>query len=102
MNAPVVVRIVGVPASCGEGGKDPWREVAAWTSGQLVAYFGEAVRVEYFDLFDPTCPILPSGTELPAVLVDGEVFSSGGKISVPAIRKQLEALGVAPARVEST
>jgi len=31
---------------------------------------------------------------LPLVLVNGEVLSSGGKISVPAIRKRIEALGL--------
>ncbi len=97
MSSPVVVRIVGARVACSDGLKDSWREVAAWASGQLVGYFGGAVEVEYFDLFDPACPLLPSGSQLPAVLVDGELFSSGGKISVPAIRKHLEVMGIAPA-----
>jgi hypothetical protein len=34
--------------------------------------------------------------QLPLVLVNGQVLSSGGKISVPAIQRHLEALGLAP------
>jgi hypothetical protein len=30
------------------------------------------------------------------VLIDGQVFSSGGKLSMPAIRRHLDALGVSP------
>ncbi len=69
-----------------------WREVATWTAGQLAARFGEAVRVEYFDMFNPACPSLPPGAQLPVVYVNGELFSSGGKISSPAIRKRVEQL----------
>jgi hypothetical protein len=46
------------------------------------------------DLFDPACPPLPPDAQLPLVLVNAEVLSSGGKISVPAIRKRLEAFGL--------
>ena len=94
MNLPVVVQIVGAPVACQDGVKDTWREVASWAAGQLVSRFGERVRVDYFDLFDPACPALPPNVELPLVLVSGELLTSGGKISVPAIRKRLEALGI--------
>ncbi len=97
MSAQAVVRIVGSLVACQEGVKDTWREVAAWAAGQLAARFGSAVQVEYFDLFDPGCPALPPGAELPVVLVNQEVISCGGKISVPAIRKYLEAAGIKPA-----
>ncbi|GAB4414248.1 MAG: hypothetical protein Fur0044_08870 [Anaerolineae bacterium] len=93
MTPPVAVQIVGAPVACAEGVKDTWREVAAMAGDQLGRRFGETVQVEYFDLFDPTCPPVPPGSQLPLVLINGELFSSGGKISVPAIRKQLEALG---------
>jgi hypothetical protein len=88
------VQIIGTPVACADGVKDSWREVAEWTAGQLASRFGDSVRVEYFDLFDPGCPVLPEGAQLPLVLVNGQVTSSGGKISVPAIRKRLEELGV--------
>lgn len=92
MSAPAYVQIVGAPVACADGVKDTWHEVATLTGDQLRRRFGEAVRVEYFDLFDPACPPVPPGSQLPLVFINGEVFSSGGKISVPAIRKQLESL----------
>lgn len=91
-----VVEIVGAPMACAEGVKDTWREVAKHASDQLTARFGDAVRVQYFDLFDPDCPALPDSAQLPLVMIAGEVLSSGGKSSVPAIRKRLEALGLTP------
>lgn len=86
-----MVQIIGSLVACEDDVKDSWREVAAWVAGKLRTHFGEAVQVHYYDLFDDDCPLLPSDTKLPLVLVDGEVLSSGGKISVPAIRKHLEA-----------
>ena len=94
MNAPVVVQIVGAPVACAAGVKDTWREIAAWAAGQLRGYFGDAVRVDYYDLFDPACPALPPGAQLPLVLVKDELLSSGGKIVIPAIRRRVEALGI--------
>jgi len=93
---PIVVHIIGAPVACAEGMKDTWREVAAWAAGKLAARFSGSVRVDYFDLFDPACPPLPPGAQLPLVLVNGEVLSGGGKISAPAIRRRLEALGLRP------
>ena len=90
MSAPVVVTIVGAPIACKECVKDSWREVADWAEGQLTARFGNAVRVEYFDLFDADCPPLPGGAQLPLVLVNAQILSSGGKISIPAIRRRIE------------
>jgi hypothetical protein len=94
MNAPVVVQIIGAPVACADGVKDTWREVAAWAAGQLRGHFGDSVHVDYYDLFDPACPTLPPDAQLPLVLIDGEVLSSGGKIAIPAIRRRVEALGL--------
>ena len=94
MSEPVVVQIIGAPIACKEGVKDTWREVAVWAEGQLRQHFGDGVQVHYFDLFDPACPPIPPGTQLPLVLVNGEVFSSGVKISVPAIRRKIEAINI--------
>jgi len=94
MNAPVLITIIGAPIACKEGVKDTWRDTARWAEGQLKQRFGEAVRVRYFDLFDPNCPPIPPDVQLPLVLVDSQVLSSGGKISVPVIRKRLETSGV--------
>ena len=93
---PIVVQIIGAPLACADGIKDTWREVAKHTSDQLMARFGDRVRVQYFDLFDADCPALPDGAQLPLVLLEGEVLSSGGKISTPAIRKRIEALSGMP------
>ena len=57
---------------------------------ERAARLGAEVCVEYDDLFDPGCPILPEGAQLPLVLVNNRVVSSGGKISIPVIRKSLE------------
>ncbi len=94
MLLPVKVQIIGAPVACKEGVKDSWREVAEWAAGQLKGRFGEAVQVHYFDMFDPTCPPMPPGIQLPLVMVNDQVLSSGGKISVPAIRKRLQELGL--------
>ncbi len=93
-NGQAVVQMVGAQVACAEGTKDTWREIAAWAADQLRTRFGDQVRVEYYDLFDPGCPPLPPNAQLPLVLVNGDVVSSGGKISVPAIRKRLETLQI--------
>jgi hypothetical protein len=90
MNVPIKVQIIGAPIACKDGVKDSWREVAAWAAGQLKARFGEDVQVKYYDLFDADCPSMPAGAQLPLVLVNGEVLSSGGKIAIPAIRRKIE------------
>jgi hypothetical protein len=92
MTPPVVVQIIGASVACAEGVKDTWREIAALANDQLRRRFGQMVKVQYFGLFDPTCPSLPAGVQLPLVLINNEIFSSGGKISIPAIRKHLENL----------
>ena len=92
----IAVQIIGAPLACADGVKDTWRDIARHTADQLIARFGDSVRVQYFDLFDADCPALPDGAQLPLVLIAGEVLSSGGKISTPAIRKRVEALGVTP------
>ena len=86
------VQIIGAPIACKEGVKEPWRETANWVGAQLRQRFGEAVQVQYFDLFDPGCPSMPADAQLPLVLVNGEVVSSGGKISVPVLRRKIETI----------
>lgn len=86
------VQIIGAPIACKDGVKDTWRDTAAWVNGHLRQRFGELVDVTYFDLFDPDCPPIPPGAQLPLVLVNGAVLSSGGKISLPDLRKHIEHL----------
>ncbi len=85
------VDIIGAPVACKEGIKETWREVAEWAAGQLRSRFGDQVKVQYYDLFDPQCPAIPPEGQLPVVMVNGQVISCGGKISIPLIRKYLEA-----------
>jgi hypothetical protein len=92
MSTPVLVQIIASPIACKEGIRDSWREVAAWTEQQLHLRFGEAVQVRYHDLFDADCPPIPQGAQLPVVLIAAELFSNGGKISLPAIRKRIETI----------
>lgn len=91
MNKPVLVQIIGAPVACATGTTDAWRGVASYVAGQLALRFGDSVRVVYADLFDPDCPPLPEGAQLPLVLVDGAVVSSGGKVRIPLVQQALEA-----------
>lgn len=94
MNSLILVKIVGAPVACKDGIKETWREVAEWATGQLRSRYGEKVSVQYYDLFDADCPTLPPDSQLPVVFVDDLLMSSGGKISIPRIRKAIEELGV--------
>ena len=96
MSTPGLVQINGAPIACKDGVKDSWREVASWAADQIRARFGEAVKVKYYDLFDTDRPSLPPSAQLPLVLVNGDMLSSGVKISIPVIRRRLELLGVNP------
>ena len=93
MNRPAIIQIIGTQVACSGGYRDSWWETAGWAAGKLAVLYGEAVRVEYYDLFDPGCPPIPANAELPLVLVEGEVLSQGFRISIPAIRKRLLELG---------
>lgn len=88
----IIVQIVGAPIACKDVVKDSWRDVAKWATDQLKGHFGEVVDTRYFDLFDADCPPMPVNAQLPLVLVNKEVLSSGGKISVPAIRRKIESI----------
>jgi hypothetical protein len=92
MNQPVFVQIVGAPIVCKDGMKDSWREVSAWAAGQLRARFGDEVQLKYYDLFDADCPPMPADAQLPLISVNGEVLTSGVKISVPVLRNRIEAI----------
>ena len=96
MSTVTAIQIVGAPVACADGVKDTWRDLAGGLAGKLRAQYGTAVSVTYHDLFDPGCPALPPDTQLPLVLVNGDVLNSGGKLSMPAIRRGLESLGVHP------
>ncbi len=85
-----------------------WRDATEWVALSLKTRFGDQVRVEYFDLFPVAIDAFPQGMELvardgakpPLVFVGddqghlGELLSAGERISGPAIRKRVEALGL--------
>ena len=84
------VQIIGTQIACSEGLKDTWRELAAYVKSQLSVRFQNQVEVEYFDLFDKKCPHFPANAQIPIVIIDGELFSSGGKIAIPRLRTYLD------------
>lgn len=86
----VTVTIVGAPIACAGGVKETWRELADWAAVRLRTHYGDQVRLTYYDLFDPVCPPLPAGGQLPLVTVAGETVISGGKINMPVIRRRVE------------
>jgi disulfide oxidoreductase YuzD len=86
----ILVKIVGAPMACKDGIRESWREITEWAAGQLKIRYGETVRMQYYDLFDSECPQLPTDSQLPVVIVDGEVISMGGKLSVPLIRQKID------------
>ena len=99
----ILVKIVGSPIACKDGVKESWREVAGWAAQQLRSRYGESVDVRYYDLFDPDCPTLPADSQLPVIFVNEGLLSQGGKISIPAIRRKIEELGIPlPDAKEST
>jgi len=87
-----VVQIIGAPVTSCREGVQSWREVAEWAADQLQHRFRDQVAVRYYDLLDPDCPSFPEGCTLPVVLINQQLVSSGGKISIPLIRQQLETL----------
>jgi hypothetical protein len=98
----VIVQIIGSPVACPAGTKDTWRELADYARRQLKVKFKEGCQLEYYDLFDPACPQLPSDAELPFVIIAGEKFSSGGKLNISAISKRVADLLKMPPSKPST
>ncbi len=96
MNELVHIQIVGAPVACAEGVKQTWRDLGLYLADRLREQYGSVIEVGYYDLFDPSCPTIPPDAQLPLVLVNGDVLTSGGKLSMPAIRRHLEAAGVMP------
>ena len=92
----IIVRVFGVPMACSKGIVDAWRNVANQARGQLAARFGDRVIVEYYDLMAPEMDRFPEvlkkvaeGAEVPLVFIGDDLFSSGGKVSVPAIARRV-------------
>ena len=93
-DTPIQIEVVGSLVACGEGMQDTWREMTHWLADRMRVRYGTAVTTTYHDLFDPDCPPLPAEAQLPAVFINGALFSSGGKLNLPAINRRLRGLGV--------
>jgi hypothetical protein len=92
MERKVQVTIIGAPmAGCEGQPYNPWRSLAGKAAMQLSKRCGEQVQVAYFDLFEPDCPAILASAQLPLVLMDGDVVTSGGKLSILVIRRRIEA-----------
>jgi len=102
MDHPIPVRIFGTPTACAAGTSDGWRQATEWVAASLARRFGDQVTVEYVDLFSPDMARFPHVLELirrdglpaPLVFVGDGLLSAGERISGPAIRRRLEALGL--------
>ncbi len=96
----VLVRIYGAPTACSTGVTDAWRDVATLMGRQWKERFGDRVDFEYVNLFGPEASRFPhvlaqvsqDNLALPLVYIDDELFSFGGKLNGPAIRRRIEAL----------
>lgn len=93
----VTVRVFGVRTANNCRPQDGWRDATEWVARSLKTRFGDQVRVDYFDLFFDGLEAFPKaidavaqGAQPPLVFIGDELFSSGGKISGPEIRKRLE------------
>lgn len=92
MMGTIRIQMVGTQVACVDGVKDTWREIGDWAKDQLTAQFGSIIAFEYYDLFEPDCPELPQVAQLPLILVEGELVINGSKVSIPVIRKKIEAM----------
>ena len=89
------VLVVGVPSPAGCSPAQTWRTAAGTVRSRLAGRFGEAVSVEYAELFSPDMSRHPdieakvaSGDALPPlVVIDGRLRFSGGKLNLSAIER---------------
>lgn len=86
------VEVVGSQIACSQGLRDDWRELTEWIGSKLDVLYEGRVTTSYFDLFDENRLLLPVDAKLPVVMVNHEVISMGGKISMGLIRKKIDVL----------
>ena len=93
------VLIVGVPSAATCPPEKTWRAAGDLVAQRLHARFGDAVAVEYVDLFSPAMGghpdvemrIAADGLVPPVVVVDRALLSAGGKLNVSAIERAVAA-----------
>lgn len=89
---PIPVYIFGLPdAACGQG--MTWSAAAAYVRRRLQNKFGDAVTLDYIEIFSARCFDFPevierlqAGGKPPIVLVGGQFVDQGSKISEPVLR----------------
>ncbi len=93
------VLIVGLPSAASCPPEKTWRAAGDLVAQRLHARFGDRADVGYVDLFSPSMSghpdvearIAADGLVPPVVVVDGAVFSAGGKPNVSAIERAVAA-----------
>lgn len=98
------VLIAGLPSAASCPPERTWRAAAGFVAQRLQARFGDEVTIDYVDLFSPEMAghsdverAIADGLDLPLVLLDGAVHSSGGKLNVSAIERAVAAILADPA-----
>ncbi len=98
MTVPVAVRIFAVPMGACDPGKT-WKAAADMVARRLRERYGDAVRVEFVEIFSPASFVYQDilervgrGEQAPFVTVNDELIQTGGKLSEPAIRRKLNEL----------
>lgn len=100
------VLIVGLPSPAACAASKTWRAAAELVFGRLHARFGDAVTIEYAELFGPDMDrhrdiersIAEGEATAPIVVIDGVQKFAGGKLMVSAIERAVAEL-VDPAPV---
>ena len=95
---PAVVRIFALPIAACDPGKT-WKAAADMIARRLRERYGEAVRVEFVEIFSPASFLYQDildrvgrGEEAPFVSVNDKLIQVGGKLSEPSIRRALDAM----------
>ncbi len=93
-----VVRIFALPLAACDPGKT-WKAAAEMIARRLQERYGDAVRVEFVEIFSPPSFLyhdildrMGRGEQAPFVTVNDELIQTGGKLSEPAIRRKLDTL----------
>ncbi|MEN3203291.1 MAG: hypothetical protein ABDK87_06125 [Atribacterota bacterium] len=101
MGNKVLVRIFGIPIKGCKPGKS-WEDAARITREILTSKFGESVDVEYIEFlpsrwkqFPEVVDLIRAGeAQIPIVMVNDVMISSGGKIDVGRIERYLLGMGL--------
>jgi len=86
----IAVEIIGAKIACSQGLRDDWRNLTGWIGSKFDILYNGRVTTIYYDLFDENHPPLPEDAKLPVVIVNHEILSMGGKISMSLIRKKID------------